>query len=315
MVAINEISTSIGEREALRGRGELCVETPVFTAPDSTGNRWGDAAVQSTFGGNSIIYCGYSYNPETENYYVRNRYYSPSLGRWITRDPIGISGGINLYGYVGSSPVGMMDPSGFAQQAPHLHVLTKSEYDLVADDIEEDLQVASKHRGIHGWKKYGAAKYVPYVLRFASALHFVEIGAAEGALKIAFRLATLIAADNPVGWATGVLGFTGKQAIKIAIKLAALKLAQIRASGQAIETYRAFFQVKKDNGWNTAAILIRYDPFTGKFSGAISGSVGQIQGVGKPNGIGCIHKFSFPFDCTVNKDDRVPNANFHYDGQ
>ena len=112
MVAINEISTSIGEREALRGRGELCVETPVFTAPDSTGNRWGDAAVQSTFGGNSIIYCGYSYNPETENYYVRNRYYSPSLGRWITRDPIGISGGINLYGYVESEPVGSLDPSG-----------------------------------------------------------------------------------------------------------------------------------------------------------------------------------------------------------
>ena len=50
--------------------------------------------------------CGYRYNAETENYYVRNRYSSPTLGRWLTRDPIGYQGGINLYGFVNSSPVG-----------------------------------------------------------------------------------------------------------------------------------------------------------------------------------------------------------------
>ena len=31
-----------------------------------------------------------------------NRHYSPALGRWITRDPIGYAGGINLYEYVES---------------------------------------------------------------------------------------------------------------------------------------------------------------------------------------------------------------------
>ena len=86
--------------------------TLIFSAPDSTGSWWGDAAAQSTFGGNSIIYCGYRFDPETENYYVRNRFYSPTLGRWLTRDPIGTSGGINLYGYVDSSPVGALDASG-----------------------------------------------------------------------------------------------------------------------------------------------------------------------------------------------------------
>ena len=58
--------------------------------------------------------CGYRYNAETENYYVRNRYYSPPLGRWLTRDPIGYRGGINLYGYVNSSPVGNVDAEGLA---------------------------------------------------------------------------------------------------------------------------------------------------------------------------------------------------------
>ncbi len=32
--------------------------------------------------------------------------------RFVTEDPIGIAGGINLYGYVGADPVGAIDPSG-----------------------------------------------------------------------------------------------------------------------------------------------------------------------------------------------------------
>jgi RHS repeat-associated protein len=56
----------------------------------------------------------YRYDPETENYYVRNRYYPPTLGHWLTRDPIGTQGGINLYAYVGSSPVGNVDAAGLA---------------------------------------------------------------------------------------------------------------------------------------------------------------------------------------------------------
>ncbi len=55
---------------------------------------------------------GYRYDAETQNYYVRNRYYLPTLGRWLTRDPIGYQGGINLYEYVQSSPVGNVDAAG-----------------------------------------------------------------------------------------------------------------------------------------------------------------------------------------------------------
>ncbi|MCA9792361.1 MAG: RHS repeat-associated core domain-containing protein, partial [Candidatus Eremiobacteraeota bacterium] len=34
------------------------------------------------------------------------------LGRFLSRDPIGFSGGLNLYGYVGGNPVNAVDPSG-----------------------------------------------------------------------------------------------------------------------------------------------------------------------------------------------------------
>ncbi len=54
----------------------------------------------------------YNADAETQNYYVRNRYYAAHLGRWLTRDPIGYQGGINLYEYVQSSPVGNVDGEG-----------------------------------------------------------------------------------------------------------------------------------------------------------------------------------------------------------
>ena len=44
---------------------------------------------------------------------VAPAYYSPALGRFITRDPIGHKGGISLYKYVGDRPVSHGDPSGY----------------------------------------------------------------------------------------------------------------------------------------------------------------------------------------------------------
>jgi RHS repeat-associated protein len=40
------------------------------------------------------------------------RFYSPTLGRFINRDPIGESGGVNLYAYVANNPINRTDPLG-----------------------------------------------------------------------------------------------------------------------------------------------------------------------------------------------------------
>ncbi|GHU24556.1 hypothetical protein AGMMS50243_27810 [Betaproteobacteria bacterium] len=49
---------------------------------------------------------------ETGLHYNFRRYYEPETGRYITSDPIGVEGGINLYQYAGSDPVNLADPTG-----------------------------------------------------------------------------------------------------------------------------------------------------------------------------------------------------------
>jgi RHS repeat-associated protein len=45
-------------------------------------------------------------------YFYRARYYNPTLGRFISEDPIGFRGGINFYAYVGNNPISRRDPFG-----------------------------------------------------------------------------------------------------------------------------------------------------------------------------------------------------------
>ena len=52
--------------------------------------------------------------PEAGAVHMRARVYDPVQGRFISADPIGYQGGINLYAYGAGDPVNFVDPSGLA---------------------------------------------------------------------------------------------------------------------------------------------------------------------------------------------------------
>jgi hypothetical protein len=43
---------------------------------------------------------------------MRNRWYDPQTGRFLSQDPIGLAGGVNLYAYAGNNPTSYSDPFG-----------------------------------------------------------------------------------------------------------------------------------------------------------------------------------------------------------
>ncbi len=52
------------------------------------------------------------YGNEANLYYLRNRWYDPETGRFLSEDPLGVDAGMNLYSFAGSDPVDGSDPTG-----------------------------------------------------------------------------------------------------------------------------------------------------------------------------------------------------------
>ncbi len=75
--------------------------------------RWENKQSLQTVG-NTVGYCGYLADPATGLNLARYRWQDPSLGRWVSRDPIGYPDGMNFYEYVGGMPLCFVDPLGLS---------------------------------------------------------------------------------------------------------------------------------------------------------------------------------------------------------
>jgi len=78
---------------------------------------FGQTTRNGTANGNPYQFTGRELDPNSGLYYLRNRYYSPTLQRFLSPDPMGIAGGdANLYAYAHNDPTNLIDPLGLSTE-------------------------------------------------------------------------------------------------------------------------------------------------------------------------------------------------------
>jgi RHS repeat-associated protein len=90
--------------------------------------RYDDAYGNVVTGGgtlsNPFRFSSKEWMPRISLYYYGYRFYDASLKRWLNRDPIGESRGVNLYGFVSNDPINISDILGLAYGNPIPSVVT-----------------------------------------------------------------------------------------------------------------------------------------------------------------------------------------------
>jgi RHS repeat-associated protein len=94
----------LGSITSLTGSGGATVSSYVYHSFGKT------KATEGIF--NPYRYTAREQDPETGLYYYRARYYDPTIGRFISEDPIGFIGGGNFYRYSLNDPINLRDPMG-----------------------------------------------------------------------------------------------------------------------------------------------------------------------------------------------------------
>ncbi|MEW6279042.1 MAG: RHS repeat-associated core domain-containing protein, partial [Candidatus Eremiobacterota bacterium] len=74
---------------------------------------WGEVLEDTNPGFQPFGYAGGLYDPNTGLVRFGARDYDPAVGRWTSRDPIGLVAGTNVYAYCLNEPINCIDPMGF----------------------------------------------------------------------------------------------------------------------------------------------------------------------------------------------------------
>jgi len=91
------------------------------------------------------------FDPESGLIFFGRRYYSPTVGRFLTPDPIGFTDGPNLYSYVHNCPLILVDPYGLLTQEEVLEsslFIAEEAVSGYMEGSEDPLSSLSKYGGL-----------------------------------------------------------------------------------------------------------------------------------------------------------------------
>ncbi len=77
------------------------------------------------------------FDNETRLYYYGLRYYTPELGRWVNKDPIGERGGLNVYGFVGNGAINDSDDLGLKETCQRIGTILEKNECFMSDPVHE----------------------------------------------------------------------------------------------------------------------------------------------------------------------------------
>jgi RHS repeat-associated protein len=133
-----------GETKQLTDGNGNVTDTYSYTAYGVQTSFSGTTENPFRFGG-SVGYYSDTSNGNTGIILCTLRWYSPEMGRWLTRDPIGYAGGENLYEYCSGDPVNSMDPEGLDGRRRRGEI----------DDFPQDIDCNSVRAEIRKWQNDG----------------------------------------------------------------------------------------------------------------------------------------------------------------
>jgi len=119
-----------------------------ISAPSGLGSQSSTIGSQTGFGGASTP------SSSTGFTYMRNRWYDPQTGRFLTQDPIGLAGGVNLYAYAGNDPISYDDPFGLWPRKVHDEMISRALTGRASPLAIHAVQAGSRHAD--NWRNQGA---------------------------------------------------------------------------------------------------------------------------------------------------------------
>jgi len=208
---------------------------------------WGELISQTGTFDIPFRYAGYYFDSETGLYYLKARYYSPELGRFLTKDTVkGINDDprtLNLYTYAEGNPVMNTDPDG------HWIVFVASAALGAYDGYK-----FAQSRGYKGWGMAGA---------IAGGAALGVATSVLGGLKVAAKVASLAyKAANTGKGAVGAMragqkahkafNAVAKQVLPPGTKLnARMAGSSVRPEVQMFKG-KVTMELKKSTAWNTS---------------------------------------------------------------